>query len=146
MRELRIRTAQVFEPLLRPARYKAVHGGRGSGKSRFFADLLIEEQIAEPIDAVCLREVQRSLEFSVKRELEASIEAMNAGAYFEVQVRVGLLTGQNPSHAFRGDRSNALDRGQIFAGGGCHTLHRTEAVEQPGGPIRADARQPLQDE
>jgi len=93
VRELRIRTAQVFEPLLQPARYKAVHGGRGSGKSRFFADLLIEEQIAEPIDAVCLREVQRSLEFSVKRELEASIEAMNAGAYFEVQDR--RILGKN---------------------------------------------------
>ena len=29
---LKIPTARVFEPLLRPARYKAVFGGRGSGK------------------------------------------------------------------------------------------------------------------
>jgi phage terminase large subunit len=83
--ELRIPTAQVFQPLLAPSRYKAIHGGRGSGKSRFFAGLLIEEQISEPIDAVCLREVQKSLEFSVKREMEAAIESMNAGSYFDVQ-------------------------------------------------------------
>lgn len=82
---LSIPTARVFLPLLKPARYKAIHGGRGSGKSRFFAGLLVEEQIAEPIDAVCLREVQKSLEFSVKREIEAAIESMNAGAYFDVQ-------------------------------------------------------------
>jgi len=29
---LRIPTARVFEPLLAPARYKGVFGGRGSGK------------------------------------------------------------------------------------------------------------------
>ena len=29
---LKIPTARVFEPLLAAARYKAVHGGRGSGK------------------------------------------------------------------------------------------------------------------
>ncbi len=29
---LKIPTAKTFEPLLRPARYKGVYGGRGSGK------------------------------------------------------------------------------------------------------------------
>ena len=32
LRTLRIPTAQVFEPLLAPARYKGAFGGRGSGK------------------------------------------------------------------------------------------------------------------
>lgn len=85
MTELVIETAPVFEPLLQPARYKGAHGGRGSGKSHFFAEMLIEDCIREPISAVCLREVQKSLKFSVKRLLEAKIEALNAGAYFEVQ-------------------------------------------------------------
>ncbi len=85
MSELRIQTAEVFAPLLEPARYKAAFGGRGSGKSRFFASLLVEEQIAASLDAICLREVQKSVEFSVKREIEAAIQEMNAGAYFDVQ-------------------------------------------------------------
>ena len=67
MTALRIKTAEVFEPLLHPARYKAAYGGRGSGKSRFFASLWAEENIAERLDCVCLREVQKSVEFSVKR-------------------------------------------------------------------------------
>jgi phage terminase large subunit len=85
MSELVINTPAVFEPLLAPARYKGAHGGRGSGKSHFFAEMLVEDCIREPVSAVCLREVQKSLKFSVKRLLESKIEAMNAGLYFEVQ-------------------------------------------------------------
>jgi phage terminase large subunit len=85
MSELVLQTAEVFEPLLYPARYKGAHGGRGSGKSHFFAEMLIEDHIREKLDSVCLREIQKSLKFSVKKLLESKIEAMNAGAYFEVQ-------------------------------------------------------------
>lgn len=85
MSVLRIETPEVFEPLLYPARYKGAWGGRGSGKSHFFAELLIEDCIREKIDAVCLREVQKSLKFSVKKLLESKIASMNAGLYFEVQ-------------------------------------------------------------
>lgn len=108
MSELRIQTARVFQPLLQPARYKAVFGGRGSGKSRFFASLLVEEQIAEPIDAVCLREVQKSLEFSVKREIEAAIESMNAGAYFEVQDK-RILARRGGVTIFEGMQNHTAD-------------------------------------
>ena len=83
--ELVLDTPRVFKPLLHPARYKGAWGGRGSGKSHFFAELLIEDCIREKIDAVCLREVQKSLKFSVKKLLESKIQSMNAGAYFEVQ-------------------------------------------------------------
>lgn len=81
---LSIETAAVFEPLLEPARYKGIHGGRGSGKSHFYADLWLEESIAQKLDFVCLRETLKSLEFSVKKLLESKIAKFNAGAYFEV--------------------------------------------------------------
>jgi phage terminase large subunit len=83
--KLQIDTPAVFEPLLQPARYLAAWGGRGSGKSHFFAELAVERSITEKVDIVCLREVQKSLKFSVKKLIESKIEAMNAGAYFEVQ-------------------------------------------------------------
>ena len=86
-RTLDIPTAEVFLPLLEPARYKGVHGGRGSAKSHFFADLWLEENVAQKLDCVCLRETLKSLEFSVKKLLEHKIETHNAGAYFEVQDR-----------------------------------------------------------
>ena len=46
-------TAAVFEPLLAPARYKGAHGGRGSGKSHFFAGLLIEDSLPREACARC---------------------------------------------------------------------------------------------
>jgi phage terminase large subunit len=61
----------VFAPLLAPARYKAAHGGRGSGKSHFFADQIIEDSIADKgMRSVCIREVQKSLKESAKRLIE----------------------------------------------------------------------------
>lgn len=85
MSVLRIETAEVFVPLLAPSRYKGAWGGRGSGKSHFFAELLIETAITKRgLRAVCLREVQKSLEQSVKRLLEDKIEKMRVGKAFEV--------------------------------------------------------------
>lgn len=83
--ELVLETSGVFEPLLYPARYKGAHGGRGSGKSHFFADLWLDENIRLKLDFVCLREILKSLEFSVKKLLEQKIQVNNAGAYFNVQ-------------------------------------------------------------
>lgn len=89
MATLKIPTPEWALPLLEPARYKGAHGGRGSGKSHFFAEAMIEAHIMDPASrSVCVREVQRSLAQSVKRLLELKIEAMNAGAYFEVQEAV----------------------------------------------------------
>lgn len=84
MSVLHIQTPEIFLPLLEPARYKGAHGGRGSGKSHFFGEMLIERSIMEKTDAVCVREVQKSLKQSVKKLLESKIESLNAGAYFDV--------------------------------------------------------------
>jgi len=83
--ELVIETPRAFVPLLGQGRYKGAHGGRGSGKSHFFAELMIERHIAEKTDSVCIRENQKSLDQSVKKLLEHKIEKLNAGAYFEIQ-------------------------------------------------------------
>jgi phage terminase large subunit len=83
--ELRIETAAVFRPLLEPARYKGAHGGRGSGKSSFFASLAIELCILQPgTSIVFIREVQRTLAQSSKRLLESTIQKFNVGGHFEV--------------------------------------------------------------
>ena len=73
-------------PLLHPARYKAAHGGRGSGKSHEFAQMVIEAHIMDAnTSTVCVREFQKSLKQSVKRLLELKIEELGVGSYFEVQ-------------------------------------------------------------
>lgn len=82
--ELEIETPRWFVPILKPARYKGVYGGRGSGKSHAFAELLVELSIVSKIDAVCIREVQKSLNQSVKKLIELKIEALGLGHRFRV--------------------------------------------------------------
>jgi Phage terminase large subunit len=82
---LKIPTARIFEPLLAPARYKGVYGGRGSGKSHFFGELLVETCQAEPGTlAVCIREAQRTLAQSSKRLIEGKIAALGLGHRFKI--------------------------------------------------------------
>jgi phage terminase large subunit len=82
---LKIPTAKVFEPLLQPARYKGIFGGRGSGKSHFFGELLVETCQAERGTlAVCIREAQRTLAQSSKRLIETKIAALGLGHGFKL--------------------------------------------------------------
>lgn len=85
MTELIIDTPRVFLPALEPCRYLAIEGGRGSGKSHFVAELLVEDHIQRKCDTICLRETQKSLQYSSKKLLESKIASMNAGYYFEIQ-------------------------------------------------------------
>lgn len=85
MTTLRIETPRAFLPLLNPARYRGAFGGRGSGKSHFFAELLIERCIAQKTDWACIREVQKSLTQSVKRLLELKIEQLGVSDQFDCQ-------------------------------------------------------------
>jgi phage terminase large subunit len=77
---------RVFKPLLQPSRYKAAYGGRGSGKSQFFAELIVSRALAKPgLRALCCREVQKSLKESAKKLIESKIEALGVGDQFDCQ-------------------------------------------------------------
>jgi len=86
-----IKVLAAFEHLLEPSRYKGAYGGRGSGKSQFFADLVIIRAMQRAKDGLpglrvlCCREIQKSLKESAKRLLESKIEAYGLGSIFEVQ-------------------------------------------------------------
>jgi phage terminase large subunit len=83
--KLRVKTARVFVPLTKPARYKGAWGGRGSGKSHFFAEMLVEECLLKPgTRAVCIREKQKSLKDSSKHLIEKKINDLGLGDRFEV--------------------------------------------------------------
>lgn len=82
---LNIATPRKFVPLLKATRYKGAHGGRGSGKSHFFAEMLVERAILQPgLRAACVREVQKSLKNSVKLLVEDKIRALGMQASFEI--------------------------------------------------------------
>lgn len=85
MTTLEIQTPRVFLPLLEPSRYKGAYGGRGSGKSHFFAELGVERCLLRSGSrGVCIREVQKTLKESAKRLIEDKITALDVGDQFDV--------------------------------------------------------------
>lgn len=111
---LNLDTPRVFVPLLQPSRYKGAWGGRGSGKSHFYAELLIETCLLRPTRAVCVREVQKSLAQSVKQLLEDKIK------HYGLESRFRLLN----------DRIEAPNDGLIiFQGMQDHTATSIKSLE-----------------
>lgn len=84
---LKIETARAFLPFLSPARYKGAHGGRGSGKSHFFAGLGVEECVSVPTRLVCIREIQKDLKQSAQQLILDKIKAHG------LSDRFGLVNG-----------------------------------------------------
>lgn len=77
---LRREVARVFQPLLEPARYKGAHGGRGSAKSHFFAEQMIEDSLYfRGLRSVCVREVQKTLEQSAKQLILDKLQKFHLG-------------------------------------------------------------------
>ena len=81
---LEIPIARAFLPFLQPSRYKGAHGGRGSGKSHFFAGLGVERCVMQPTRMVCIREVQGSLKDSSKQLITDKIAAHGLGSLFRI--------------------------------------------------------------
>lgn len=78
-------TARVYVPFLQAARYKGAHGGRGSAKSHEFAKNVLKRCIEKSgTRVVCVREIQRTLEQSVKRLLEDKIKALGLSRDFDI--------------------------------------------------------------
>lgn len=87
------------------ARYIAVKGGRGSGKSRSVATALNLRAAAKPLRILCVREIQKSIRDSSKRLLDDDAERNGlAGFYTSLETEI---RGANGSlFLFAGLRSN----------------------------------------
>jgi len=85
MAELQVNVPRWAVPLCGPCEYKGAKGGRGSGKSHFFAEQAVLAMVADPyLDVVCIREIQRSLKFSAKKLVEEKIRALGVQRLFEI--------------------------------------------------------------
>lgn len=83
---LEIQTPRVFAPLLQPARYKGAWGGRASGKSHFFAEMMVERALMEPgFRGAAIREIQKSTKLSVKQLIEDKIRKLGVSSRFEIR-------------------------------------------------------------
>jgi len=128
---LSIATPEWAIPLLEPSRYKGAWGGRGSGKSHLFAELMIEAHIMDAKRrSVCVREIQKSLNQSVKRLLETKIEQMNAGAYFEVQESVIKSRKGDGMIIFQGMQNHTADSIKSLEGYDCAWVEEAQSLSQ----------------
>jgi len=128
---LQLQTPEWALPLLDASRYKGAWGGRGSGKSHMFAELMIEAHIIDQKRrSVCVREIQKSLNQSVKRLLETKIEAMNAGAYFEVQDAVVKSRKGDGAIIFQGMQNHTADSIKSLEGYDCAWVEEAQSLSQ----------------
>ncbi len=128
---LKIDTPRWLVPFLEPARYKGAYGGRGSGKSHGFAEMVIEAHVMDQRRrTVCVREVQKTLAQSVKRLLEMKIEALGVGDYFEVQESVIKSTRGDGLILFQGMQNHTADSIKSLEGMDCAWVEEAQSLSQ----------------
>ena len=108
--------APAFEPFMRASRYKAIYGGRGSGKSHFFADAaVLNATNSRGLRVLCVREVQKSLKESAKRLIEDKIRGRGVSAGFEIQA-AEIKTPGGGVFTFAGMQDHTADSIKSFEG------------------------------
>src|ERR1044072_92305 len=113
--DLKIEIPDIYAPLMKPMRFKGAFGGRGGGKSHFFATNIVIRAMAEPgLRVVCIREIQKSLAESVKKLIEDKIEAFGVGDNFQV-LNTEIRTPGNGLIVFNGMQN--------------HTAHSIKSLE-----------------
>jgi phage terminase large subunit len=120
---LEIPTARVFRPLLEPARDKGAWGGRGSGKSHFFAGLMVEDAVRFPgeaqegLRAICGREIQKSLKDSAKHLIEAKLTEHELGEADGFKIYTDrIATPRDGLVIFQGLQDHTADSIKSFEG------------------------------
>lgn len=105
-----IQILEPFKPLLRGENtYYVFASGRGTGKSHSVAQCLIIKACMQTLRILCVREVQNSIQESVKSLLEKIINEMNLQDKFEV-TRDEIRCINGSKFIFRGMRdTNALN-------------------------------------
>lgn len=108
--QLKIKTPEWSLPLLEAKRYKGVKGGRGSGKSHTMAENLVEIMVMDiHYQAVCIREVQKSLKFSAKKLIEDKIRVLGVSHLFDITLTEIRRIGGTGICIFQGMQDHTAD-------------------------------------
>lgn len=106
---LDIETPAVFRPLIHhTGRFRGAKGGRGSGKSHFFAEEIVLDMIRGHTRVVCGREVQNSIQDSVKQLLEDKINKFGWRKKFRVTDREISYAATDSLCIFRGLQNHTV--------------------------------------
>lgn len=113
-------------PLLQPARYKVMYGGRGAGKSFTVASWLVVLGLQRPLRVLCAREYQVSIKDSVHRLLADRIEALGLSAFYNV-TQTSITSTNGTEFTFKGLHHNAQEI-KSFEGADLCWIEEAQAV------------------
>lgn len=119
-------------PILKPKRFKVMHGGRGGAKSHTIAQVLVARAMQGCLRILCVREVQKSLRDSVWQLLLDYIAKFKLTPFFKViksESRIEcLLTGS--TFAFSGLKDHTRDSLKSFEGVDIVWVEEAHSVSQ----------------
>jgi phage terminase large subunit-like protein len=122
--------SEVFDDLLRPSRYKALYGGRGSAKSHFFGEAMVANAASNSgFRAVCIREVQKSLKESAKRLIEDKIISMGFSSEFTIRTD-HIKTPGGGSIIFQGMADHTAESIKSLEGFGVAWVEEAQSLSQ----------------
>ena len=103
-------------PILKPKRFKIMHGGRGGGKSHTVAQVLLMLSMQRKMRILCIREVQKSIAKSSMQVLADYIERLGLSAYFDVQKTTIICRTTGSTFEFSGLQDHTADSIRSFEG------------------------------
>lgn len=93
-----------------PRRYKGGWGGRGSGKSHTFAELVVLVMLEDPdASVVCIREIQKSLKLSARKLIVSKIKTWQLDHLFDIQETQIKRRGGEGICIFQGMQDHTAD-------------------------------------
>lgn len=114
--QVRLELPDKLLPILKPRRFKILHGGRCGTKSHTIAQVLLMMSMRARIRILCVREVQKSIKQSSMALLKDYIIRLGLSAYFDVlqtEIRC-LLTGS--TFEFTGLKDHTADTIKSYEG------------------------------
>ncbi len=128
---LNVEIPRYFEPLLQPnLRYRGVFGGRSSSKSHTTAEWVIAMCVGNPgYRVLCGREIQKSLNQSVKQLLADKIKKFGLEKHFDIQQSV-IKTPGNGMIMFAGLQAHTSDSIKSLEGVDLAWIEEASTVSQ----------------
>lgn len=103
-------------PVLKPKRFKVLHGGRGGAKSHTVAQILLMVSMQRRLRILCTREVQKSLKQSSMQVLVDYITRLGLVPYFDVLKSEIRCRTTGSTFEFSGLRQHTVDSIKSFEG------------------------------
>jgi len=131
MTRTKVNLPKYAKPLFKPARYKAIHGGRGSAKSHTFANLVSILHAQDPNrKTVGIREIQKSIKLSVRQLIVDKIIENNFQDLFDIQDQQIKSKRGKGIIIFQGMQNHTADSIKSLEGFDCAWVEEAQTLSQ----------------